>query len=125
MKQMSRSTELIFMKRNNSGKCVSLRNKSSAVAEIGDRLATIDMDQKEGAAVPLSGGSWAPSAYVPSGIWIHPAVWPQQISAENWGLCPFGGELGPHLTQCGVDRVLPPTKWHLVPSSRLATTDMD
>jgi len=32
-------------------------NKSSAVAEIGDRLATIDMDRKvEGAIVPLSVG---------------------------------------------------------------------
>jgi len=35
--------------------------KTSAVAEMGDRLATIDMGRKEGAAVPLSGGSWAPS----------------------------------------------------------------
>jgi len=32
----------------------------------------------------------------PSGILIHPDIWPQQIWAENWGLCPFGGgELGP------------------------------
>jgi len=30
---------------------------------------------------------------IPSGILIHPGVWPQQIWAENWGgLCPFGGE---------------------------------
>ena len=28
---------------------------------------------------------------VPCGILIHPAIWPQQIWAENWGLCPFGG----------------------------------
>jgi len=29
---------------------------------------------------------------LPSGILIHPAIWPQQIWAENWGgLCPFGG----------------------------------
>jgi len=28
---------------------------------------------------------------LPSGILIHPAIWPQQISAENGGLCPFGG----------------------------------
>jgi len=26
-----------------------------------------------------------------SGILIHPAIWPQQIWADNWGLCPFGG----------------------------------
>ena len=32
-------------------------NKCSAVAEMGDRLATIDVGRKEGAgAVPLSGG---------------------------------------------------------------------
>ena len=35
------------------------------------------------------------STSVQSGILIHPAVWPQRTSAENWGLCPFrGGELG-------------------------------
>jgi len=27
----------------------------------------------------------------------------------NWGLCPFrGGELGPHLAQCGLDQGPPP-----------------
>jgi len=37
---------------------------------------------------------------VRSGILIHLVIWPQQIWAENWGLCPFGGgKLGPHLTQ--------------------------
>ena len=49
-------------------------NKCSAVAEMGDRLATIDMGRKEGAAVLVS----------------------------------FRGELGPHLTQCGLGRDLPP-----------------
>jgi len=35
--------------------------KSSAVAEMGDRLATIDLGRKVGAAVPLSVGvSWVP-----------------------------------------------------------------
>jgi len=34
-------------------------------------------------------------------------------------------ELGPHLTQCGLHHGLYlPIKWHLDPSSRLATTDM-
>jgi len=38
---------------------------------------------------------------------------------------PFIGELDPHLTQCRLDRGLDlRTKWHLHPSSRLATTDM-
>jgi len=27
-----------------------------------------------------------------SGILIHPAVWPQQLWAKNWGLCPLFGE---------------------------------
>jgi len=34
---------------------VFYRRKCSAVAEMGDRLATIDMGQKVGAAVPLFG----------------------------------------------------------------------
>ena len=28
---------------------------------------------------------------ISSGILIHPAVWPQQPCAKNWGLFPFGG----------------------------------
>ena len=48
------------------------------------------------------------STSVPSGTLIHAAIWPQQIRAENWGLCFFGGvELSPHLTQCGQGRGLP------------------
>jgi len=62
-------------------------NKTSAVAEMGDRLAAIDMDRKVGAAVPLS----------------------------------WGGELGRHLTQCGLGRCLYlRDKFHLDPSNRLA-----
>ena len=61
-------------------------NKSSAVAEMGNRLATTDIGQKvEGAAVPLSvGGAESPSdtslgpTPITSGILIHPAIWPQQ-----------------------------------------------
>jgi len=47
--------------------------------------------------------------FVPCGILIHPAVWPQQTWAENWAAVPpfGGGELGPHLTQCVVGRGLP------------------
>jgi len=64
----------------------------------------------------LGGGGSASNAmwpgprptFVSYGILIHPAVWPQQTCAENWRLCPFGGELGPHLTQCGLGRGLPP-----------------
>jgi len=41
--------------------------------------------------------------------------------AENWGLCPFLGreELGVYCVEAYLH-----TKWHLHPSSRLATTDM-
>jgi len=49
-----------------------MRDKSSAVAEMGDCLATIEMGQKVGAAVPFP-----------------------------WG------ELGLHLTQCGLGQGLP------------------
>jgi len=67
-----------------------LYNKCSAVAEMGDPFATIDMGRKFGGAVPpLFGGvSWVPSSTmwpgprptsIPSGILVHPAIWPQQI----------------------------------------------
>ena len=140
------------------------------------------MDQKEGGCcAPFVGGAGFPSntmwpgptfTSVPSGILIHPAVWPQQTSAENWGLCflfregvgsPYStmwpgprptpmpsailihpavlpqqtwaenwglhplfgdGKLGPHLTQSRLAEAYLHTKWHLNPSSHLATTDM-
>ena len=75
------------------------------------------MGQNLGALPLLGVGAWSPSntkspglrpTFIPSGILIHPAIWPQQIWAENWGLCPFGeGKVGPHLTQCGQGRGLP------------------
>ena len=59
---------------------------------------------------------------IPSCILIHPAIWPQQIWAENWGLWPFGeGKLGPHLTQCGQGRGLPGCQVSSYPSNRLGT----
>jgi len=76
---------------------------------------------------------------MPSATLIHPAVWPQQTRAENWGggSTPFwGGEPGPHLTQCCLSDLpaclLPTaylhayfhTKWHLDPCSRLTAIDM-
>jgi len=36
---------------------------------------------------------------------------------DNWGLCP-------NVTQCGLAKTYVRTKWHLDPSSRLATTNM-
>jgi len=69
---------------------------------MGDRLATIHVGRKlGGCCAPFRGGRWFPSnsmwpeprpTSVPSGILIHPAVWPQQTWTENWGLlCPFWG----------------------------------
>jgi len=74
----------------------SHRYKSSAVAEMGDRLATIDMGRKWGEGLcPLFGG--APSScntmspeprptFVPSGIFNHLAVW-----GVKAGCAPFFG----------------------------------
>ena len=42
---------------------------------------------------------------IPSGMVVHPAIWPQRTLAEKWGLCLFrGGKLGPHHTQCRLGR---------------------
>ena len=74
------------------------------------------------------GGAGSPSntmlpgprpASVPSGVFIHPPVWPQRTyMGRKLGSCaPLGeGELDPHLTQCGLR-----AKLHLDPSSCLAT----
>ena len=93
-------------------------NKSSAVAELGDRLATTDMDQKVGVAVPLlwGRGSWVPIKHnvAWTEAWLHtkwhldPFSRLATTDMGRWlGLCPsfFGrGELGPHLIQCGLGR---------------------
>jgi len=62
---------------------------------MGDRLTTIDMGRKLGGSASFMGrGARSPSTQcplgprpssLPSGILIHPAIWPQQIWAENWG----------------------------------------
>jgi len=75
-------SERAILKGGRGGPTYSIGTLCSAIAEMGVRLATIDMGQKE---------------------------------------CSFQGELGPHLTQCGLGRGLLRTKWHLDPSSRLTT----
>jgi len=81
---------------------------------MGDRLATINMGRKLGAVSVLAGGrARSPCStmqpgprptIVPSGILIHPAVWPQiNRHGPKFGdgvLCPLGVELGPNQTQC-------------------------
>jgi len=91
-------------------------------------LAATDMGQNWGECCATFGGDESPSntmlpgprpTSVPSGILIHPAIWPQQTWAESWGLYPFrGGELGPHLTQCCLGWGLPPcqvSSWSIQP----------
>jgi len=77
--------------------------KSSAAAEMGDRGHNKHGPKRVGATVaPFAGGRGAGSpsntmslelrpTSVPSDILIHPAIWPQQIWAKNWGLRPFWG----------------------------------
>jgi len=59
-------------------------NKSSAVAEMGDRLATIGMGQKWGGAAVGAGSplgphlvAWAEAYFFTKWHLIHPTVWPQ------------------------------------------------
>jgi len=51
----------------------------------------------------------------PSGIRIHPTIWPQRTWAENWGLCFFWQELGPHLTYVAEVEAYPHAKFELDP----------
>jgi len=98
-------------------------------------VAIIDMSQKKGGGccAPFAGGAGFPSntmwpgprsTSLPSGVFIHPAIWPQQTWAENWGAVPrLGGVGSPSNTVTWAEAYLH-TNWHLSPSSRLATTDM-
>jgi len=72
---------------------LTFSNKSSAVAEMGFRLATIDMGRKVGGdALPLSvGEAGTPSntmsprprpTSVPNGNLIHPTVWSQNTNVR-------------------------------------------
>jgi len=64
-------------------------------------LATTDMGRKfrwgcasSGCGAESTSNTMLPgprTTIVPSGILIHPAVWPQQTWAENWGLWPVLG----------------------------------
>ena len=85
------------------GAFYNITNKSSAVAEMGDRGHNRQcMGRKEGSAVPLSPIAGNPSnakwpgprsTSIPSGVLIHPAVWPQYTWAKNWGgALPLFGE---------------------------------
>ena len=93
-------------------------NKCSTIAEMGYRLATIDVGIKLG-AVPLW-GKLRPhqtqcvlaEAYLHTKWHLDPSTHlatTDILLAENWGAVPLlGGELGPHLTQGGQCQGLPP-----------------
>ena len=79
--QMTMTVETLF--NVNSHRAPSalwhLKNKCSLTSEMGDHLATTDMDEKlGGAGSPSNTMSPGPRpTSLPSGILIHPAVWPQ------------------------------------------------
>jgi len=98
-------------------------NKSSAVAEMGDRLAKIDMGQKDGGGycAPFWRESGAPSntmwpgtrsTPVSSGLFIHPfqPFDHSRHGPKSGGCCAprFRGSWIPNLTQCRMGRGLPP-----------------
>jgi len=72
------------------------------------RLATMEMGRKlrRGAGSPSNTKSPGPSpSFRPSGILIHPAIWPQHMGRKLGGCAPFGeGKLSPRLSQCGRGR---------------------
>ena len=87
------------------------------------------MGRKMGGAVPFSGGAGSPSntkspgtrpTSIPSGILVHPAVWPQQTAAKNWvGAVPFflGGSWVPIEHKVAWAEAYLRTKKHLDASS--------
>ena len=87
-------------------------NKSSAVAGMSYRLATMDMGPKVGAAVPVS-GTGSPS----NTMWLGPKGGGAAVALSG------GSEVPGYHKVAGAKAYLH-TKWHLDPSSRLATIDM-
>jgi len=61
---------------------------------------------------------------MPSTILIHPAIWPQQIWAENWGAMPLWrrGSWVPVQHSVARAEAYLQAKFHLDPSNRLATS---
>ena len=99
-------------------------NNCSAVAEMGDHLATIDMDRKLGAVPPSNNVDWA-EAYVRIKWHLDPSSLLATIDmGRNVGLCPFLGGAGSPSNNVPWAEAKLRTKWHLGPSSRLVTTDM-
>ena len=71
---------------------LSLYNKGSVVAEMGNHLATINIGRREEAAMPLSGGEMGPiknnvawaEAYLHLSLSLsHRIVWPQYTNVTD------------------------------------------
>ena len=117
----------------------SISNKSSAVAEMGDRGHNRHGSKRWGLQCPfhaelgpsLIQWSGPRSISVPSGVRLHPS---SRLATTDIGqklgavpLAPlWEGKLGPHLTQKspGLRPTSIHTKWHRDPSSRLGTINM-
>ena len=95
------------------------------------RLATIDMGRKVGLFPFLGRRAGFPSntmslgsrpIFLPSGILIHRAIWPQQIWPKIGSCAPFGEwDLVPILHNVARAETYLRAKFHLDPSNRLAT----
>ena len=75
-------------------KCRFDPSSRSATKDMGRKLAEGGSASFRGRAAgfPYSTMSLGPRpASLPSGILIHPAIWPQQIWAENWVALPLWG----------------------------------
>jgi len=103
-------------------------NKSSAVAEMGDRLASIDMGWKDGGCCVFFGESWVP-------IW-HNVTWTEAYQRTKWHPDPsrglattdMGRKLGgvvplwvSSIPSNTIQEAYVHTKWHLDPSKHLTT----
>jgi len=103
------------MQLRNAITVVEIVNKCSAVAEMGDRLVTIDMDRNWGLCPSGGGGAGSPSntmspgtrpTSLPTGNLIYPTVTTADMGRKLGAVPNWGGELGPHLIQCRLGRGL-------------------
>jgi len=95
-------------------------NESSAVAEMDDRATSKWAEKWEGCCAPSRGGAGSPSNSVAwAEAYLGTKSYPDASSRKDHNghgpksgggaAVPLSrGELGPHLTQCGLGRGLPP-----------------
>ena len=88
----------------------AIQNKCSAVAEMGDRLATTDMGQKRGGELgPRLTKCSLAEAYLHIKWHLDPSSHLAITDiGQNLADCALWGKLGPHLTQCCLGQGLPP-----------------